>query len=81
MPMTEANTSVYEFIFDCHLSARLECLLASEECLNLPSGRSMIKSRPLDPAGLHGLLAQVRDLNIPIVSIRMIPGRGEEEAR
>jgi hypothetical protein len=68
----------YEVIVDCHLSERIARWLDSEDYANRPGGRSVLRTRPLDNAGLHGLLAQLCDLNIGIVSVRMVETAGEQ---
>lgn len=69
---------VYEIRLERHLSERVGLALDCDRPDNRPSGEAVLTSRPLDQAGLHGLLARLRDLNIGIVSIRRIDHpRGE----
>jgi hypothetical protein len=37
-----------------------------------PDGTTVLRSRALDQAGLHGLLAKVRDLGLPLISVTPI---------
>jgi hypothetical protein len=36
-------------------------------------GRTLIAGPVPDQAALHGLLARIRDLNLPLISVRRIP--------
>jgi len=60
---------VYSITLDCHLSERVVRWLGCERIDDLPCGQVVLVTRPLDQAGLHGLLVRVRDLNIAIVSL------------
>jgi hypothetical protein len=45
-----------------------------------PAGQTLIAGPVADQAALHGLLAKVRDLGLPLLSVRLIsPGPEEEE--
>jgi hypothetical protein len=43
-------------------------------------GETLLSGPVVDQAALHGLLAKVRDLNVPLISVRRIePGAGGED--
>jgi len=43
---------------------------------NLKDGESLLTGPVVDQAALHGLLAKIRDLNLPLISVNQIePGR------
>lgn len=45
----------------------------------LPNGETLIAGPLPDQAALHGILAKLRDLNLPILTIVRVPG-GEKPA-
>jgi len=59
----------YEITVGCHLSERMERTLPGVRIENQPTGHALLITPPIDQAGLHGLLARVRDLNVELVSV------------
>jgi hypothetical protein len=55
-------------LLDSHWSAWFEGLELSSDEL----GRTLIAGPVTDQAALHGLLAKVRDLNLPLLSVRRL---------
>ena len=53
---------------DSHWSAWFEGLQVSSD----QSGQTVIAGPVADQAALHGLLAKVRDLNLPLLSVRRV---------
>ena len=63
-------------VLDRHWSGWFDGLQVSSD----EPGRSMIAGPVVDQAALHGLLAKVRDLSLPLLSVRLIsPGPAPEE--
>jgi len=61
-----------EGVLDSHWSAWFEGLQLSND----EPGQTTIAGPVTDQAALHGLLAKVRDLALPLISVRRIdPGR------
>jgi len=48
------------------------------EVVPLPGGDTLLTGRVVDQAALHGILAKIRDLNLPLVSLRQRPTRSDE---
>ena len=44
------------------------------EVLPLPDGDTLLRGRVLDQAVLHGILAKIRDLNLPLISVIRVSG-------
>jgi len=63
-----------------HLSSRWAEWFDGLTIENQPNGEALICGPVADQAALHGLLAKVRDLNLPLVSVNRIqPGQMYEE--
>jgi hypothetical protein len=63
-------------ILDRHWSGWFDGLQVSSDA----PGQTLITGPIVDQAALHGLLAKVRDLGLPLLSVRLIsPGRESEE--
>jgi hypothetical protein len=61
---------------DRHWSGWFDGLQVSSDA----PGQTLITGPIVDQAALHGLLAKVRDLGLPLLSVRLIsPGRESEE--
>ncbi len=72
---------LYKIAVDCSLTDRMVRWLGGELSVDNPLETSTFISRPLDKTGLYGLLTQLRDLNIGIVSVKRIEirSKGEKE--
>jgi hypothetical protein len=58
-----------------HLSSRWTEWFDGLTIENQPNGEALIYGPVADQAALHGLLAKVRDLNLPLISVNQIePG-------
>ena len=44
------------------------------------AGVTVIRGAVVDQAALHGLLARLRDLGTPLISVRLVPGPPEAES-
>lgn len=53
--------------------------LGNLELTNTPTGHTVLVGNVVDQSALHGLLARIRDLGIPIVSIQRLPASTESK--
>lgn len=76
--MTDTNaglgeTSGYQIRTKGHISERWSGWFDGLEIRHEPDGTTLILSPALDQAALHGLLAKVRDLGLPLISVTPTP--------
>lgn len=64
----------YLFIVGCQLEARWATWFEGLSVTNLPGGEAVISGPIADRAALHGVLAKIRDLNLPLVSVLYLGG-------
>jgi hypothetical protein len=62
----------YEVIVGAVLDSRWSAWFDGFKMANVAGGQTAIAGPVADQAALHGLLAKVRDLNLPVVSVRRI---------
>ena len=67
------NTSGYEIRTQGHISDRWSEWFEGMALVNESDGTTLIRCVALDQAGLHGLLAKVRDLGLPLISVTATP--------
>jgi hypothetical protein len=67
--------SGYEIRTQGRISERWSGWFDGFEVSHEPDGTTLIRSSALDQAALHGLLAKIRDLGIPLVSVVRTPAR------
>lgn len=53
--------------------------LGNLEITNTATGNTVLVGEVVDQSALHGLLARIRDLGVPIVSIQRLPATTESE--
>ncbi len=67
--------SFYKIRVKGHLDGRWTDWFDGLEITNLENGEAMLSGDIVDQAALHGVLAKVRDLGMPLISaIRVKPG-------
>ncbi len=66
----------YEIRVEGHLDERWRAWFAGLTIHNERNGEATLSGPIADQAALHGVLARIRDLNLPIVSLARL-GRGE----
>jgi hypothetical protein len=54
--------------------------LGEFEQVDLPDGATLLSGHVADQAALHGVLARIRDLGIPLLAVRVADGPGSGEA-
>jgi len=62
-------TQVYEILVLGHLSEDWLEWFDALTIENLPTGETLLRCAVADQAALHGLLARIRDLNLPLISV------------
>jgi hypothetical protein len=76
------DTAGYDIRTQGHISDRWSEWFDGMDLIHEADGTTVIRCRSLDQAALHGLLAKVRDLGLPLVSVspRPRPTTTDEEA-
>jgi hypothetical protein len=72
------ETRRYEIRLGTQLAARWATWFDGMTLSRLPDGTTVLTGPVADQAALHGLLAKVRDLGVPLVAVRQlddVPGR------
>jgi hypothetical protein len=62
----------YQIVIKGHLEARWREWFNGMSIQNLPDGEAVLSGPVIDQAALHGLLNKVRDLGLPLVSVRCL---------
>jgi hypothetical protein len=60
----------YEIRVDGMLDERWSCWFEGMHVTSEPDGTTLIRGEVVDQAALHGLLARVRDLGLPLIAVR-----------
>jgi hypothetical protein len=61
--------TVYEIRVKGHLDAHWTAWFAGLEIANLENGEAVLSGEIADQAALHGVLAKVRDLGLPLIAV------------
>jgi len=64
--------SVYEIRVKGHLGGRWSEWFDGLEITNLENGEALLSGEIMDQAELHGVLAKVRDLGLPLVALTSV---------
>jgi hypothetical protein len=62
----------YEIRVQGHLAARWAGWLDGLRLTHERDGTTTLRSPPMDQAALHGLLARIRDLGLPLIALRRV---------
>ena len=73
------DTSGYRIRTQGHLSDRWSDLFEGVDLRHEDAGTTLISGPALDQAALHGLLAKVRDLGLPLISVTRMGPDGQVE--
>jgi hypothetical protein len=63
----------YEISIQGRLDERWESWFDGMTLTSDTAGTSVLRGRVVDQAALHGVLSRLRDLGLPLVSVRRIP--------
>ena len=69
----------YEIRMQGHLAARWASWVDGLTLTHERNGTTTLRGPPLDQAALHGLLTRIRDLGLPIISLRRLCADREAE--
>jgi len=72
---------VYEIRFTGHLDARRAQMFEGLEMVQGPGGETVLTGPVIDQAALHGILERVRDLGVPLLSVKRLPPEEAERER
>ncbi len=64
--------TVYEIRVKGHLEAHWTAWFAGLEISNLQNGEVVLSGEIVDQAALHGVLAKVRDLGLPLIAVACV---------
>lgn len=64
----------YEIVVGKRLGARSAAAFDGFELIEAPDDGTLLRSSVLDQAALFGVLGRIRDLGIPLVSVRIMTG-------
>ena len=67
-----SETETYEIRIQGHLEGRWSAWFDGMELIAADDGSTLIRGQVADQAALHGLLAKVRDLGLPLLSVQRI---------
>jgi hypothetical protein len=67
-----SQPQVYEIRFRGHLSAHRARVFEGLEMVQGPGGETVLTGPVIDQAALHGILNRIRDLGVPLLSVRQL---------
>ncbi len=73
--------TVYEIRVKGHLDGRWSEWFDGLQITNLKNGEAMLSGEIVDQAALHGLLQKLRDVGIPLISLRQVPSDQAPEGK
>jgi hypothetical protein len=73
-----ATDQLYEIRIEGHLRPEWSAWFSGLTITNEPNGEAVLAGPVVDQAALHGLLAKVRDLGLPLLSVKRVePNPGD----
>jgi len=67
-----SKPEVYEIRFRGHLDVRRAQMFEGWEMVQEPGGETVLTGPVIDQATLHGVLNRIRDLGVPLLSVRRL---------
>jgi hypothetical protein len=68
-----SQPQLYEIRFKGHLSPYRAQMFEGLEMVQGPDGEAVLTGPVIDQAALHGILNRIRDLGMPLLSVRRLP--------
>ena len=69
---TWSQPQLYEIRFEGHLSAYHAQMFEGLEMVQGPGGETVLTGPVTDQAALHGILNRIRDLGVPLLSVKRL---------
>ena len=63
---------LYEIRFQGQLDLRRARMFEGLEMVREPGGETVLRGPVLDQAALHGILSRIRDLGVPLLSVKQL---------
>ena len=67
-----SQPQVYEIRFKGHLNRRRAQMFEGLEMVQGPDGETVLTGPVIDQAALHGILDRIRDLGVPLLSVKLL---------
>jgi len=67
-----SQPQVYEIRFKGHLSSCRAQMFEGLEMVQGPDGETLLTGPVIDQAALHGILSKIRDLGVPLLSVKRL---------
>jgi hypothetical protein len=67
-----SKPEVYEIRFKGHLNPRRAQMFEGLEMVQGPDGETVLTGPVIDQAALHGILSRIRDLGVPLLSVKRL---------
>jgi hypothetical protein len=76
-----SQAQFYEIRFKGHLSSCGAQMFEGLEMVQEPNGETILTGPVIDQAALHGLLERIRDLGVPLLSVKQLPADEDSTER
>jgi hypothetical protein len=67
-----SKPQVYEIRFRGHLDVRRAQMFEGLEMAQEPDGETVLTGLVIDQAALHGILSRIRDMGVPLLSVKQL---------
>jgi hypothetical protein len=67
-----SQSQLYEIRFKGYLNRRRAQMFEGLEMVQGPDGETVLTGPVIDQAALHGILSKIRDLGVPLLSVRQV---------
>lgn len=75
-----SRPQIYEIRFEGHLDRCRAQMFEGLDMVQEPGGDTVLTGPVIDQAALHGILNRIRDLGVPLLSVRQLaPDEGKPE--